>query len=163
MGAVMELKGQNGKITLHEDFLEISRKTFGGFMSQGGASGDRRYYFHDIRGVEYKKPGLINGYIKVMVAGSEDTNAKVGLFRTSKSSMEDQNTVVLRSFGGKKGRECDEMYNQIMVRIDAVKKTPAGVQQSSSKMDELSKMAELRKNGVLTEEEFQKEKSRLLS
>jgi len=36
---ITEFKGQNGKLIIHDDYLEISRETFGGFISQGGSSG----------------------------------------------------------------------------------------------------------------------------
>jgi len=53
-------------------------------MSQGGSSGERRYFYKDISSVEYKKPTFIaNGYFKIIVAGTTVTNAKVGHFASS--------------------------------------------------------------------------------
>ncbi len=162
MSIVRKLKGQNGLIILHDTYLEISRKTVGGFLTQGGASGNRRFYLKDISGIEYKKPSLwSNGYIKVLVHGTKDVNAKVGILGSSEQSMQDQNTVVLSTFSKKKINDADDMHKQIMKLFSKAKSATTG--ESSSRMDELSKLAELHKSGILTEEEFQREKAKLLN
>ncbi len=162
MKIIAEFKGQNGKLIVYEDFLAISRNTFGGFISQGGSSGERRYFYKDISSIEYKKPNLLaNGYFKILVSGSKETNAKVGLFSSSRESMQDQNSVVLRAFSKKEGEETDKIYELIMQKIMNAKKE--NVSGSNSKMDELKKLGELKAAGVLTDEEFQKEKEKLLN
>lgn len=162
MNIIAEFKGQNGKLIVYEDFLAISRNTFGGFMSQGGSSGERRYFYKDISSIEYKKPTFIaNGYFKVIVQGSAETNAKVGLFGSSMKSVQDQNTVILRAFTKKVGEETDRIYELVMQKIiDAKKDKPTAA--GTSKMDELKKLGELKVSGIITEAEFQKEKEKLL-
>ena len=162
MEKIAEFKGQNGIIIVYDECLAISRKSFGGFISQGGSSGERRYFYKDINAIEYKKPTFIaNGYFKVLTAGSVESNAKVGIFSSSMDSMKDQNTVVLRAFNKKVGEETDRIYNLVMEKITKSKKN--GDTQSNSKMDELKKLGELKASGVLSEEEFQKEKEKLLN
>ncbi|PWV46521.1 SHOCT domain-containing protein [Chitinophaga sp. S165] len=160
-----EFKGQNGKIMVFDDHIAISRATFGGFVSQGGSSGDRKFFFSDITTVEYKKPSFFaNGYFKVIVPGTSETNAKVGLLSSSNESMKDQNTVVLRAFTSKVGDEMEKVYELIMKKLTEAKKNKQGTPQvASSKMDELKKLGELKAAGVLTEEEFQQEKAKLLN
>jgi len=162
MDIIAEFKGQNGKIIVHNDYLVISKKTFGGFLSQGGSSGDRRYYYKDLITLEYKKPTIMaNGYYKAIVQGTVETNAKVGLFSSSMSSAKDQNTIILRAFTKKVGEETDRIYNIIMQKIsEAKKEKPA--QATSSKMDELKKLGDLKASGIITDEQFQKEKEKLL-
>lgn len=163
MSEVKKLKGQNGMILLYEDSLAISKKTFGGFVSQGGAvSGERRFFFQDIASIEYKKPGWTNGYIKIITAGSVETNAKVGLFKTSSNSMKDQNTLVLMALTKSKANKIDDFYNMIMARMLNAKTAKSAAPQVS-KMDELKKLSELRDSGVLSEKEFQKEKAKILN
>ncbi len=161
---IAEFKGQNGKIIVHDEFLVISRDTFGGFMSQGGSSGERRFYYKDIVAFEYKRPTFIaNGYYKVIVPGSQETNAKVGLLGSSMESMKDQNTVVLRAFTKSVGDETERIYNLIMEKVgESKKEKPVSGAAGSSKMDELKKLGELKASGILTEEEFQLEKEKLL-
>jgi hypothetical protein len=162
MSVIGEFKGQNGKVLVYKDYLVISRKTLGGFMTQGGSSGDRTYFYKDISSVEYKKPNFFsNGYIKVLISGSQDTNAKVGLFGSSKESMKDQNTVILRAFSSSVGIETDKIYALVMKKITE-SKLPVNTA-GSSKMDELKKLGELKVNGIISEEEFKVEKIKLLN
>lgn len=162
---ITAFKGQNGKIMVFDDHIAISRATFGGFISQGGSSGDRTFFYEDISSFEYKKPTFFaNGYFKVIIPGANETNAKVGLLASSTESMKDQNTVVLRAFTAKVGEETDKVYNLIMDKIRAAKKNKQGAAPAAtSKMDELKKLGELKASGILTEEEFQKEKEKLLN
>jgi hypothetical protein len=148
-----------------EDHIAISRATFGGFVSQGGSSGERKFFYSDITAVEYKKPTFFaNGYFKIILPGANETNAKVGLLGSSSDSMKDQNTVVLRAFSSKVGDETDRFYKIIMDKLTEAKKSKSEkVNPSISKMDELKKLAELKSSGVLTEDEFQKEKEKLLN
>jgi len=163
MSKIRELKGQNGIVIVYEDYIEISRNSFGGFISQGGSSGARRYYFKDIASIEYKTPTIMaNGYIKFLVSGSEEKNAKVGLFASSTSSMKDQNTVVFRSFSKEKSVEVDSLYELIMEKLSKAKNI-ASTNNQGSKMDELKKLGELKQSGVLTEDEFKAEKEKLLN
>lgn len=161
MEQISQFKGQNGIIIVYDEYVAISRKSFGGFISQGGSSGERKYFYKDINAIEYKKPTFVaNGYFKILLAGSAETNAKVGILSSSMESMKDQNTVILRAFSKKVGEQTDEIYELIMKKLSDAKNTVNTL--SSSKMDDLKKLGELKVSGVLTEDEFQKEKTKLL-
>ncbi len=160
---IAEFKGQNGKILVFEDHITISKATIGGFLSQGGFSGERKYFYVDISSIEYKKPTFFaNGYLKIILPGANETNAKVGLLGSSFESMKDQNTIVLRAFTSKVGDETDKIYSIIMSKISEAKNNQNNNKNSNSKMDELKKLGELKAAGILTEEEFQREKDKLL-
>ena len=138
---IAEFKGQNGKLIVYEDYLAISRDTFGGFISQGGSSGERRFFYKDITTIEYKKPTFIaNGYFKIIIPGTTETNAKVGLWGSSMESMKDQNTVVLRAFTKKVGDEADRVYGIVMEKLIKAKKD-----KPSNSMSYFSKIYELKK------------------
>ena len=162
---IAEFKGQNGMILVFDDHIAISRATFGGFVSQGGYAGDRRYFYTDISSFEYKRPTFFaNGYFKIIIPGTRDINAKVGILGSSIESAKDPNTIILRAFTSKVGDETDRIYSIIMDKLTKAKKTPQNeISVSNSKMDELKKLGDLRTSGVLTEEEFQKEKERVLN
>lgn len=163
MDILAEFKGQNGKIIVYDEYLVLSKKTFGGFLSQGGTSGDRRYLYKDLITVEYKKPTFTaNGYFKAIVQGTNETNAKVGLFMSSSKSAKDQNTIILRAFSKKVGEETDRIYDLIMQKISE-SKVEKPIQTATSKMDELKKLGDLKNSGIITEEEFQQEKKKLLN
>jgi hypothetical protein len=161
---IAEFKGQNGKILIFDDHIVISRATFGGFISQGGYSGDRKSFFKDVSSFEYKKPTfLANGYFKIIIPGTKDINAKVGILGSSTESMKDPNTVILRAFTSKVGEETDKIYQLIMDKLSEAKKDHGTTHMAISKMDELRKLGELKASGILSEEEFQKEKEKLLN
>jgi len=169
MTILKEFKGQNGKIIVYDDYIELSKKTISGFMSQGGSSGNRRYYYNDIDSIEYKSPSLIaNGYLKVLSAGSNESNAKVGILASSMESMQDQNTIVIRAFTKATKKEADQLYELVMENISKSKKEVSNANQvtitnTSSKMDELKKLSELKESGILNDEEFENEKQKLLN
>jgi len=163
MKEIEKFKGQNGIVIVYDDCVAISRKSFGGFVTQGAFSGERRFFYKDINSIEYKKPTIIaNGYFKILTQGSIETNAKVGILSSSKESMQDQNTIVLRAFSKKVGAEIDKIYNLVMQKILEAKNDKPK-EQKSSKMDELKKLGDLKNSGVLSDEEFQKEKEKLLN
>lgn len=161
MGKLMELKGTNGTIIAYDDKVVIERKGFFAFLSQQGFTGSRTYFYKDINAVEFKKPGLTNGYIKFILAGTVDSNATAGLFKTSQNSIQDQNTVVLRAFKKNTPKFSEELYNLIMENIS--KSRNSNIIQKSSNLDELKKLAELKKDGVINEKEFEEQKQKLLN
>ena len=164
MEKLAEFKGQNGILIVYNDYLVISRKSFKGFISQGGYGGERKYFYNDISSIDYKKPTIMaNGYFKIIVQGTVETSAKVGLFSSSRDSMKDPNTIILRAFSKKVGEETDRINDLIMQKILNAKKEKTVITTSTSKMDELKKLAELKEAGILTEDEFKKEKEKLLN
>ena len=156
----MSLKCTNGTITVYNDKVVVSRKGLFAFASQG-AAGDRIYYYKDLKTVEYKKPGMINGYIKFIIEGTNDINASVNLFSSKKESLQDPNTVILRAFNSKVPMESEKIYNFIMERISQTKNI--GTQSNLSAADEIKKFKELLDNKIITQEEFDKKKNELLN
>lgn len=157
-----ELKGQNGILYICDEYIEISRKSFGGFASQGG-KGNRKFYYSDINSIEYKTPTLLgNGYFKLIVGGTQDVDAKVGILSSSMDSMKDPNTVILRAFKKAVSQKCDEAYEIAMTQFKSRKSsTPSA--SATSNLDELKKLGELLSSGILTQDEFDQQKSKLLS
>ena len=163
MELLKKFKGQNGILLVYEDYIEISRKSFGGFAAQG-SKGDRRFYYSDINGIEYKTPTITsNGYFKVIAGGTSEVSATVGLLGSSMDSMKDPNTVVLRAFSKKVSLECDSVYKTAMSKLNSTKCQNSNAENSSSNLDELKKLGELLTSGILTQEEFEQQKKKLLS
>lgn len=168
MDILAQFKGQNGKIIIYEDHLVISQNTLGGFMAHGGYTGDRTYFYKDIISIEYKRPNFIaNGYFKIIAQGTADTDATVGLLGSSLSSAADHNTIVLRAFTKSVGDETDRVYALLMQKFTAAKQgSPVNAPAASpvdNKLDDLKKLGDLKASGVLTEEEFQAQKQKILN
>jgi hypothetical protein len=163
MELIAEFKGQNGILLIYEEYIEISRKSFGGFFSQG-SKGNRRFYYSDINAIEYKTPSMMsNGYFKIIAGGTSEVNSKVGLLSSSMDSIKDPNTVVLRSFNKKVSAECDSLYEKAMNQLNTLKGNSQSTSEKGSNLDELKKLGELLNTGVLTQEEFELEKKKILN
>lgn len=164
----IEFKGQNGKINVFHDRVVISKATFGGFISQSGFSGDRIFFYKDISSIDYKKPSFwANGYIQIIITGTNAVNPKVGIIGSSFESMKDPNTVVLSLpifFPSETAKKIDKVFSIIMFNFNKAKKSTQNIDEyNSSKIHNLKILAELKNSGVLTEEEFNKEKEILLN
>lgn len=169
MPLLKELKGLNGVILIHDEFIEISRKSLGGFIFQGSV-GNRRFYYTSISAIEYKSPSMVsNGYFKIISSGTSEVNAKVGIFGSSIDSSKDPNTVILRAFTKHASAECDSLYAFAVNHLDSIKKqSPSQLStqilpSNTSYLEELKALGELLKSNVLTQDEFEAEKQKILS
>lgn len=162
MELLAELKGQNGALLVYNDRIEISRKTIGGFVAQG-AKGNRRFYYSSINSIEYKTPTIwSNGYLKVISSGTKDIDASVGLLSSSMESFKDPNTLILRAFTKDSSKKCDQAYELVIKQIETVKSESGKKNNSISNLDEIKKLGELFKEGIITKDEFEQQKKKLL-
>ncbi len=159
---LMKIKGTNGQAIAYENHILLQRKGIK-VMLTAGIVGDRVFYYKDISSIEFRKPGLINGHIKIIVGGIQDTNShRQGIIGTKSSAMKDVNTLVLRAFRKKKAQKYEEFYFLLQKKIDEAKSSTT-MMNSSSTADELKKYKELLDCGAITEEEYDKKKKQLLN
>lgn len=161
MNELMSLKGTNGTVTAYDDRVVISRKGLAAFAAQG-IKGDKTIFYSDLASVEFKKPGWTNGYMQFVYAGTVNTSAKVGVLGTSMKSLKDENTVVLRAFNKKVPQQSEELYNLLLKKIQEYKQSSSRSSGQGSVADELTKLAKLKEQGILTQDEFDKKKAELL-
>lgn len=146
-------KGVGGQIELSDTAVTIKRKGFLGFVTQG-LKGEKRIPFASIGAVQFKKAGITSGYIQFSIVGGNE--ARGGVFDAAK----DENTVM---FTMKQQAEFAELRDLVDTRI-AASRAPTVIQQSAASVaDELTKLAALRDQGVLSEEEFNGQKAVLLT
>lgn len=161
MNELAKVVGLDGNLLVFHDHLVIDRNNVSGFLS-GFKHKDRLkyYYFSDISRIDYRKPGIMgNGYFTIYMPYSEA------------NSTEDKkvNTITVEStFFKKKSAKVHAVYELIMQKMKSTKTsgtTHINVtkQAYSSRLDELQKLGELKASGVLTQEEFEKEKQRILN
>ena len=142
-------KGVNGQIELSDNKVCILRKGILGFLTQG-LKGDKNIMISTISSIQFKKAGMVtNGYIQFAFSGGQE--AKGGLFQGTK----DENTVM---FNKKQQPLFEKIRDTVENRIQSVNKTDS----TNSDADELSKLADLRDKGILTEKEFQQKKKQIL-
>ena len=156
-----QLKCTNGLLIVYDDRVVISRKTGFGFMLQG-LKGDKTFFYKDLSSIEYKKPSVFaNGYIKFIVAGTNETKQNIGfLGSTTLEASKDPNTLILRAFNKEVPKKSEEIYNFIIKRISECKES--NFSNNISSADEIMKFKKLLDEGIITQEEFEKKKQELL-
>lgn len=149
-------QGVNGQLAVTPDRIVISRKGFLAFMTQG-LKGDKEIPLANITAVQMKQPGLAtNGYIQFSILGGIEDRG--GLFDATK----DENTVMYSKKQQEVFRYVKELidyYHQQQRQQMAPVLAPAA---ALSTADELVKWASLRDQGIISNEEFEAKKRRLL-
>lgn len=148
------MKGQDGIVELWPTKITIKQI---GMMSRmnKGFIGDKDISLRSISSVQLKKPRLTNGYIQFVFAGSQDR--KSGLM----AAVKDNNTVMLTGKDYKQGLE-------LKLRIEQLQAEPIQVQarnnsiSGSTRVDQLSQLAKLLEQKIISREEFEKEKALIL-
>ena len=144
---LIEAKGVGGQLELYEDKIRIKRKGVIGLMGHG-LKGDKDIYIKDISSIQFKEPGVMNGYIQFAFLGGRE--AKGGIWQGTS----DENTVFFNSWQKKPFKAIKEALDkQISARSKA---TPV------SNLSDLEKLAGLRDKGIISDEEFQAKKKQLL-
>lgn len=148
---MIQAKGHNGQIQFDGVNVTISRKGVLGFLTQG-LKGDKVIKASAITSVQFKKVGMItSGYLQFSLMGGGES--KGGVFDATK----DENTVMFV-------KKQEQDFERIRDAVQAVLNAPVmGAMAQASVVDQLEKLAQLRDRGVLTETEFEVQKTKLLA
>ncbi|MGJ3946956.1 SHOCT domain-containing protein [Levilactobacillus brevis] len=162
MKKTLTVKGTNGILTADTEKITISRNTIGGLLSQG-IKGERTIYYNDLKAIEYKKPTMMaNGYIQLITNVELSTSTKNGIFGTKLNAAKDQNIIILRAFNKKTVSDGENINNFMQSRLNEEKETSPNIISSNSDADELMKFKKLLDNGIITKEEFDKKKEKIM-
>lgn len=136
------LKGQTKTLTIEKDAV-----TFAYRVLYHGFKGDKRIPFSSITAVQFREPGnWIAGYIQFSIKGSVEWMGQVN---------QDENAA---QFDTSELADFIALRDLVQERIAA----HSSPMQQISAADELAKLAALRDQGILTDEEFVKQKTKLL-
>lgn len=158
-----KLKGGDGTLFADEEKVMIRKKNFDGF--QTATMGNRAIFYSDISSIEFKKSGLIGGYMKFILAGTDERKRR-GFGHGISQNFKDQNSITLIPGTNKKAIE---IYNFILKKMDEARKTANVVINNSNTtnnlnyLEELEKLADLKEKGILSEEEFNSKKQQILN
>lgn len=148
---VFEAHGVTGSLSAWRDRVVIRRKGW-----PYGTKSEKTVHMRSIGAVQWREPGgLMNGFIQIAHSGSQES--KGGTF----DAVKDENSIV---FVKKAAPDFARIRDFIQERI-SLAHAPQPAQAASaptSLADELTKLAALRDQGVLTPEEFDAQKARLL-
>jgi hypothetical protein len=151
---MIEANGHNGQIVFDGDHVTITRKGLLGRMSVG--KGDKRWHISQISSIQWKPAGpLVNGFIQLSASGGNERRSKFGSQTTSAAG--DENSVLFT-----KKQQAD--FETLRAALDtAIAQQHAGpAVAASSVADEITKLAGLREQGLIDDEEFEAQKRRLL-
>lgn len=156
---LVAVEGANGQIILTDNGVIIAREGLGSKILSGYTKGEKFIPYRSITGVQFKEPGMSWGYIQLTLPGGIESRG--GSWDASK----DENTVTfqkdkLASF--RKIRDIVEERQRRGTESMLQMPTPQASPRSSI-AEELTKLATLKRDGAITEEEFVQLKKDLLS
>ncbi|KRK79494.1 hypothetical protein FD03_GL000627 [Companilactobacillus nodensis DSM 19682 = JCM 14932 = NBRC 107160] len=158
MGEIMDTSNEifvkhPGKTIINYDNekVVITRKGTLNFMTQG-IKGSKTIPIKSITSIQLKKPGMTNGYIQFGVLGGNESNQGV------LNATQDENTVMFSKKYYNEMTSLKENIEKIMFENNNKKSNS-----SESVADELLKLKQLLDSDVLSQEEFDQQKEKLLS
>lgn len=152
MSAIYTMKGVQDIVEVFDDHITITPKGIMGFLNKG-IKGTKEIPFQSINAIQFKKAGyLVNGYIQLTISGGNES--KGGIIAATK----DENTFV---FAMKKNTIAIEIKTYIDSALRKLR-TPQTISLTTNISDELQKLARLNEQGILSDEEFQVAKKRVI-
>lgn len=150
MAIIMEAKGHNGQLEVHDDRIVIKREGLMGLLTQG-FKGNKEIPISQITAIQFKKTGTIfSGYIQFSIMGGVESRG--GVFDATK----DENTIMFIKKQEPDFEKAKQMIEEKMYKSKATMTNP------TSGLDELEKLADLKKKGIITKEEFEAKKKMIL-
>ena len=152
---IYRMDGVGANLIVYDDKVEIVTAGITGFVLKG-LKGTKTIPFHSISAIQFKEAGTWSGagYLQFTIPGGNES--RNGLFDATM----DENTFMFRD----DNEQASRIKNYIENRIRELR-NPQRSQQSSPTQSfsaELERLVALRQQGVLSDEEFQQAKTRLL-
>lgn len=144
--------GGKTKITIDNGILRIERPGLISKLSHGFV-GEKAIKIKDIVSVQLKEAGFARGYIQFVMAGTIEK--KVSITKNNN----DENTVYFDA-SGKQSKE-NEMAREIKEYIENY--NTQGVVKTEDNYDKLIKLKKLLDDNIINQEEFEKEKEKILN
>ncbi|MGW2620333.1 DUF4429 domain-containing protein [Streptomyces sp. NPDC001500] len=155
---MIEVSGQGGQIQFDGQYVTITRK---GFLARATVGkGEKRLHVSQIAATQWKPAGpFVNGFIQFTLPGGIERRSAFGA--QTANAAQDENSVV---FTKKQQPEFEKLRAAVDQAIAAQHAPPAHAAPASSTSvaDELTKLAALRDQGILSPAEFEQQKARLL-
>jgi DNA-directed RNA polymerase subunit RPC12/RpoP len=163
---VYRMEGRGEVLEVYEDKVSIISEGISAFLSQGlsGLKGTKTIPFFSIMAVQFKTAGFTNGYLQFSIVGGIENEG--GILGTGGfGEPVNNNTFPFTNgfFGNSDNNEiAAEIKNFIEGKIRELRTAPQKAVSSTSLSDELAKLANLKNQGALSEEEFQAAKRKLI-
>jgi len=156
MEEVINAKGLNGFVSFDGQFITISRKGFLAVASFGKS--EKRIPVSSITAVQFKPPSTItNGFMQFTIPGGVEQKSIFG--QQGINAARDENTVVFLKKSLPDMQSIRDAVEQAIIKLHLPQTTHL---QQASTSDELTRLAQLHEQGVLSDDEFTVAKSRIL-
>ena len=156
-GALMQMIGANGILTLYRDRITIKRRGIRGALGHGFFQGVKEIMLSSITAIQLKKAGILTvGYIQFSVLGGVESR------RGLNEAVDDENTV---TFDSPQTKTAEAIKNKIYELQNQAKGNNGVIQNIVNQVsgaDEILKYKQLLDAGVLTQEEFDRKKQEIL-
>jgi hypothetical protein len=158
---MLEVKGHNGQIVFDGQTVTITRKGILGRMTVG--KGEKRFHISQISSVQWKPAGpFVNGFIAFSASGGNERRPRFG--SQTSSAVNDENSVL---FTTRQKKAFEELRAAVEAAIAAhhtpgAQGLPTTVAGLTSVADELQKLFALHQQGLITTDELNQQKDRLL-
>lgn len=149
----MQVKGHNGTVEFDGTSVTITRA---GFLARASVGkGRKRIPLAHITAVQFKPAGLlVNGFIAFTLGGGNEQRSQFG--RQTLDAVHDENSVIFWT------RQQPD-FERLRDAVEAAMAAPAsGHTGAADAVDQLRRLSELRDAGVVSAEEFDTAKARLL-
>jgi Short C-terminal domain/Domain of unknown function (DUF4429) len=158
---LLEAHGRNGQLQLLPNRVRIIRKGAWALALQG-VKGDKDIYIDQISSIQFKKPGVTVGYIQFSFLGGQETKSGI------RDAMKDENTVAFLPKQQPAFEAIKLAVEQKMreIRSGRMQQPMQQIVQQPASVDipgQIKKLAQLKDQGILTEQEFLQKKQELLS
>jgi hypothetical protein len=155
-----QAKGNNGQLEVYDDKVVIKREGAWGF-SVHRDKGDKEIIINQITAIEYKLPYDNNnskyGYIQFAFRGGQEHQGR------AIDAWFDENTIFFTHDQEGDFDKAKKIIDRRIAELSAVAQAAATSTHQVDIPDQIRKLDELRKAGILSEEEFAQKKAELLA
>ncbi len=149
---LFSLDGVQDLLQVFDDRVEIVPRGLLGFMNKG-VRGVKEIPFHSITAVQFKESGMLSGYLQFTIPGGNENRG--GILDATK----DENTFI---FSGPQNNAKAIVIKQYINSKIKELRTPSTIPATPSLSDEIQKLANLRAQGIISDQEFQSAKDKLI-
>lgn len=155
-GKIFSVVGVQDLLEVFENKVAITPKGLGALVNKG-LKGTKEIPFSSIGAIQFKKAGfLTNGYLQFSIVGGNENTG--GLF----AAVRDENSFLFRVRDNDQVLKIKEFISSEVLAVKTPQMTAPTPTATSSLSGELQNLADLKEKGVLSEEEFQAAKKKLI-
>jgi hypothetical protein len=147
-------KGSNGTLSFDGNMVTIERTGLGRLLV---GKGTKRIPIAAITAVQWKRAGIVAGYIQFTMAGSTEVRSRFG--RQSYDAQSDENSV---TFHTPQQARMERVRDAIEAAIAARHQPGAPAPQGATAAERMTQLDQLRHAGQITQEEFEQARQRIL-